>query len=194
MPRPLALAPLRGLVLTGGASSRMGRDKATIAYHGAPQWQFLADSLRACDAEPYWSCTTSQADDWMLGDHAIHDIVPGHGPASGLHAAFSRDNHVAWLVVGCDYPWIDAQDLQRLVDARADNIEAIGYLNPDTQEIEPMIALWEPAAQQRFLQAFDRGGDSARHILRSCSLRLLDPRTRTALMNRNAGDTGPVDD
>lgn len=188
MSRPHALAPLLGLVLTGGASSRMGRDKATIAYHGAPQWQVVADMLRACGADPYWSCTAQQADHWMLGDRAICDVVPGHGPASGLHAAFSREAHVAWLVVGCDYPWLEAQDLQRLVDARADDVEAISYLNPETHEIEPMIALWEPAAQQRFLQAFDRGEDSARHLLRTCALRLLDPRTRQALENRNADE------
>lgn len=188
MSRPHALAPLRGLVLTGGASSRMGRDKATIAYRSAPQWRVVADMLSACGAAPYWSCTAQQAHEWALGDHAILDIISGHGPASGLHAAFSRKEPVAWLVVGCDYPWIEARDLQRLVDARDDDVDAISYLNPETQEIEPMIALWEPAAQQRFLQAFDRGEHSARRILRACALRLLEPRTRHALENRNADE------
>jgi molybdenum cofactor guanylyltransferase len=163
----------------------MGRDKATIAYHSAPQWQRVADMLRACGADPYWSCTAQQADLWMLGDRAILDIAPGHGPASGLHAAFSRGPDSAWLVVGCDYPWLEADDLHALVDARTNDVEAISYLHPDTQEVEPMIALWEPAAQQRFLEAFDRGEDSARHILRTCTLRLLEPRTPRALMNRN---------
>ncbi|QJR35363.1 molybdenum cofactor guanylyltransferase [Gemmatimonas groenlandica] len=198
MPRTRTLAPLFGLVLTGGASSRMGRDKATIAYHGTPQWRHVADMLRACGADPYWSCTAQQGDAWLLGDRAIVDAVPGHGPASGLHAAFSaafsRDDDAAWLVIGCDYPWLDAYDVQRLVDARAEDVEAISYLNPGSQEIEPMIALWEPAAQQRFLQAFDRGERSARRILRTCALRLLDPPTPRALENRNADLADTVGD
>lgn len=194
MPRPLPLTPLFGLVLTGGASARMGRDKATIAYHATPQWQRVAELLRMCGADPHWSCTAQQADAWSLGDRAILDAVPGHGPASGLHAAFSRNNDVAWLVIGCDYPWLDAQDLQRLVDARANHVEAISYRNPVTQEMEPMIALWEPAAQQHFLRAFDRGEYSARHSLRTCALRLLDPRTPQALENRNADVVAATDD
>ena len=186
MPRDHVRAPLLGLVLTGGASSRMGRDKATIVYGDQPQWRAAAELLRACGADPYWSCTPQQASEWALGDRALHDVVPGHGPASGLHAAFSRETGSAWLVIGCDYPSLDAQDLQRLVDARGATVDAISYRNPATQEIEPMIALWEPPAQQRFLQAFDRGEYSARRILHACALRLLEPRTPQVLENRNA--------
>jgi len=164
----------------------MGRDKATIVYGDQPQWRVAGELLRACGADPFWSCTAQQASDWTLGDRAILDVTPGHGPASGLHAAFSHGPHNAWLVIGCDYPSLEAEDLQRLVDARDADIEAISYLNADTHELEPMIALWEPPAQRRFLQAFDRGEYSARRVLRSCALRLLEPRTPQVLENRNA--------
>ena len=185
MPRSGALPPLSGLVLAGGASSRMGRDKASIVYRDAPQWRAAAECLRAGGADPYWSCTAPQADAWMLGDRAILDVVPGHGPASGLHAAFSRGGTGAWLVIGCDYPGLEAQDVQRLVDARGTDVDAITYLNPETHEIEPMIALWEPAAQQRFRQALDRGEYSARRVLRACALRVIAPRVPQVLENRN---------
>ena len=176
---------LHGLVLTGGASSRMGYDKATITYHGAPQWQVVADALRACGARPFWSCSARQAAEWELGDDALLDVVPGHGPASGLHAAFSRDDDVAWLVIGCDYPWLEVQDLQRLVQARAHAIDAVSYLNEATGEIEPMITLWEPAAQRHFLRAFASGEYSARRTLRQCALCVLVPRSPHILDNRN---------
>ncbi len=180
-----ALPPLQGLVLTGGASSRMGRDKAAIAYHSAPQWRIAAERLRECGAEPFWSCSATQAVDWELGDRAILDTVPGHGPASGLHAAFSRGGSSAWLVIGCDYPNLEAQDLRCLVAARGAEHEAIAYLNAETAVIEPMIALWEPAAQQRFLRAFSSGEFSARRILGQCALHRLAPRTPQILENRN---------
>ncbi len=163
----------------------MGRDKATIVYDVEPQWRVAAELLRACGADPFWSCTVQQANDWAIGDHALLDVVAGHGPASGLHAAFSRGTGCAWLVIGCDYPSLEAQDLQRLVDARDAAVDAISYRNPETREVEPMIALWEPAAQQRFLQGFDRGEYSARHVLRSGALRLLEPRSPQLLENRN---------
>ena len=179
------LPPLQGVVLTGGASSRMGCDKAALVYHGAPQWRIAGELLRTCGAEPLWSCSAAQARDWDLGGRAVLDIVPGHGPASGLHAVFSRGDHSAWLVLGCDYPALEAQDLQHLVAARTVDYEAITYLNPASQEIEPMITLWEPASQRRFLQAFDRGEYSARRVLATCALRRLAPRNRLILENRN---------
>lgn len=179
------LPTLKGLVLTGGASSRMGRDKAAIVYRAAPQWSVAAELLRACGAEPYWSCTPQQAHDWALGDRARLDVVPGHGPASGLHAAFSSGGDTAWLVIGCDYPALEAQDLQLLVTARAADVDAVAFMNDATQEIEPMVALWEPRAQQQFLRAFASGEYSARRILRLCALRVVAARTPQALANRN---------
>jgi molybdopterin-guanine dinucleotide biosynthesis protein A len=183
--REPALPPLQGLVLTGGASARMGSDKAALVYHGEPQWRIAGNILRTCGAEPFWSCSASQASDWDLGRQAILDMVPGHGPASGLHAAFSRGDHCAWLVIGCDYPALEAQDLQQLVAARTVHFDAVTYLNPETHDIEPMITLWEPAAQQRFLQAFDRGETSARRVLATCALHRLAPRSGDVLENRN---------
>jgi len=181
---------LHGLVLTGGASSRMGRDKASIAYYGTPQWQAVAALLRACGAEPFWSCSAVQADEWKLGDRAVLDLVPGHGPASGLHAAFSRGDAAAWLVIGCDYPRLQEEDLRHLVHARSAGIDAVAYLNHETNEIDPMIALWEPAAQQQFLRAFANGKYSARRILQSCALRVIEPRAPHVLDNRNTADPG----
>lgn len=184
MREPL-LPPLQGLVLTGGASARMGRDKAALVYHGEPQWRVAGNMLQSCGATPFWSCSAVQASDWDLGEQAILDVVPGHGPASGLHAAFLRGNSSAWLVIGCDYPALDAQDLQQLVAARAMHTDAITYLNPETQDIEPMIALWEPAAQRQFLRAFAYGEYSARRVLAHCALRRVEPRSAEVLENRN---------
>ena len=181
-----ALPVLQGLVLTGGTSSRMGRDKAALVYHGEPQWRVAAEQLRACGADPFWSCSATQAANWHLGARAVLDMVPGHGPASGLHAAFSRGGNAAWLVIGCDYPWLEVQDLQRLLAARAPTFDAVTYLNPATDDIEPLITLWEPAAQRQFLRAFANGEDSARRILRTCALQALPPRSAQVLENRNA--------
>lgn len=177
---------LRGLVLTGGASSRMGRDKAEITYGAQPQWRAAADILAPICVHTYWSCTAKQRDDWGIGEAGILDVVPGHGPASGMHAAFLSAPDAAWIVIGCDYPFLETQDIHRLLEARARGIDAVTFLNHKTSEIEPMISLWEPAAEQHFLQRFAAGEHSPRRILQSCKLVTVIPREPQILHNRNS--------
>ncbi|NBX32492.1 MAG: hypothetical protein EBR07_07125 [Planctomycetes bacterium] len=176
---------LYGLVLTGGASSRMGRDKAEIIYGEQPQWRAAADIVAPICARTYWSCTAKQRDDWGIGESGIVDQVPGHGPASGIHAAFLHAPDAAWIVIGCDYPFLETQDIRRLLEARAPGVDAVTFLNHQTAEIDPMISLWEPAAVQHFMQRFAAGEQSTRRILQSCKLVTVMPREQRVLHNRN---------
>ena len=177
---------LYGLVLTGGASTRMGRDKAEITYGAQPQWRAAADIVAPICARTYWSCTAKQRDDWGIGESGIVDQVPGHGPASGIHAAFLRAPDAAWLVIGCDYPFLETHDIRRLLEARAPGVDAVTFLNHETAEIEPMISLWEPAAVQHFMQRFAAGEYSPRRILQACKLVTVVPREPQILNNRNS--------
>ena len=93
----------------------MGRDKAEIVYAQLPQWRALEEILRPLCADVFWSCTPTQQAQWGIGNRAIVDVVAGHGPASGLLAAFTKtvqESITAWLVVGCDYPILETGDLQ----------------------------------------------------------------------------------
>ena len=203
----------------------MGRDKAEIVYAQLPQWRAVEELLRPLCAEVFWSCTPTQQSQWGIGDRAIVDAVAGHGPASGLHAAFTFDAHniaqrsehnlktpcepqdvtnvrpsvgqvdpqpsiqfykeSAWLVIGCDYPLLETRDLQSLIHARTPDADAVVFFDKHKNEIEPMIALWEPSAQTQFLTAFARGEFSPQRILRSCKIKMIPPRDHSILSNRN---------
>ena len=166
----------------------MGRDKAEIVYAQLPQWRALEEILRPLCADVFWSCMPTQQAQWNIGNRAIVDVVAGHGPASGLHAAFTKteqESTTAWLVVGCDYPFLEMRDLQSLVHARSPDTDAVVFFDEHKNEIEPMIALWEPSAQTQFLAAFARGEFSPRRILRSCKLKTIQPRDNSILSNRN---------
>ena len=164
----------------------MGQDKAQITYSTRPQWQAVADLLQPFCDKVYWSCTLEQKTQWQLGALGLVDVIAGHGPASGLHSAFSSSERCAWLVVGCDYPLLESADIQSLIEAREAEIEAIAFFNQLENEIEPMIALWEPSAQQNFLEAFSKGNDSPRRILRASKLKMIAPRMNEILTSRNA--------
>ena len=181
----MSLPELHGLVLAGGRSSRMGRDKAEIAWGPRPQWRAVADLLRPVCAQVWWSCTQAQRTAWGVGEAGILDHAPDLGPAGGLHAAFTRVPDAAWMVVGCDYPDLGEHDVRALAAAREPAAEAIAFTAPSGGELDPMLSIWEPPAQRAFLRLFAAGERSPRRILGSVHLRTISPRDPATLIDRN---------
>ena len=100
-------APLHGLVLAGGRSTRMGRDKATLAYHGRSQletaWALLAPRV----SDRFVSVRPDQVGDPVRAQHPqIVDGPEGLGPAAGILAAQRAHPQAAWLVLACDLPFL----------------------------------------------------------------------------------------
>ncbi len=80
-----------GVVLAGGQSSRMGRDKATLEFDGQPLVERCVAVLRQCFPEVIV---------------VRRDDVPGLGPIGGLLTALRRAPEI--FVVACDMPFLDA--------------------------------------------------------------------------------------
>ena len=55
-------APLYGLVLAGGRSTRMGQDKSLISYHGKAQREYMADLLGQWCSRTFISCRGDQVE------------------------------------------------------------------------------------------------------------------------------------
>ncbi len=82
---------MTGVVLAGGQSSRMGRDKATLEFGGQPLVERCVAVLRQCFPEVIV---------------VRHDDVPGLGPIGGLLTALRRAPEI--FVVACDMPFLEA--------------------------------------------------------------------------------------
>jgi molybdenum cofactor guanylyltransferase len=109
---------VQSLVLAGGASRRMGIDKALISYHGEPQVRRLAAMMEGVAGPAYVSVRRSQLDDPLFqGLRLLCDQVENIGLLAGLLAAFAREPCCAWLVAAVDLPWISTGTLQRLLSA-----------------------------------------------------------------------------
>ncbi|MBV8742152.1 MAG: NTP transferase domain-containing protein, partial [Sinobacteraceae bacterium] len=59
----VAAPPLFGLVLAGGRSARMQRDKATLAYHGTSQLEWAVQRLKPCVERVFVSVRPDQQQD-----------------------------------------------------------------------------------------------------------------------------------
>jgi molybdopterin-guanine dinucleotide biosynthesis protein A len=179
-------ADVYGLVLAGGASRRMQHDKALIDYHGEPQLLWTYRLLASLLPRVFVSVRAGQRDEPVRGE--LPQIVDAHddaGPAAGILAAQTAYPDVAWLVVACDLPRLDAATLQCLLDARDTAREATAFISSHDGLPEPLCALWEPASHARLAARIEAGRLCPRKALIEGDTQLLQPYTAHALDNIN---------
>lgn len=184
--RAEAAAPLAALVLAGGRSTRMQRDKAALPYDGEPQ---LARAFRLVGElvpATFVSVRADQADEPLRAAYPrIADRLAEAGPVAGILAAQDARPDHAWLVVAVDLPRLDAGTLRHLLDARDPSALATAYRSARDGLPEPLCAIWEPASRAP-LAEFVRGGRTCpRKFLITHGARLLDLPVAAALDNVN---------
>jgi molybdopterin-guanine dinucleotide biosynthesis protein A len=181
-----AAAPVYGLVLAGGTSSRMQRDKAKLVYDGRSQLDRAVELLTRHVSPVFVSIRPSQSADPLRARYAsIVDSVPGQGPMVGIRSALAAHPDAAWLVVACDLPFLSDLALSRLLAERDPAASATAYSSVHDGMPEPLCAVWEPKAAAE-IQAFAATGrDCPRKFLMNHNVRLLVPQDRRALDNVN---------
>lgn len=182
-------APVYGLVLAGGKSSRMQTDKAALAYRGRSQ---LTEAMRLVTplvARAFVSVRADQIDEPLRAGFAqIIDREVNMGPIAGIMAAQEQFPQVAWLVVACDLPFLDAATLQHLLGARDLLRDATAYLSSHDGLPEPLCAIYEPASRKT-LTAYRRDGRQCpRKFLLQANVNLIAAPDARALDNINTRD------
>ena len=185
------IPPINALILVGGKSTRMGRDKSQIDYHGKPQWQFMVDVLRGLGLKVFISCREEQAAQFN-GENLIFDSFTGLGPFGAIASAFRENPNTAWLVVACDLPLLNENTLKTLIENRKPSAIATTYRSPapptpqgGERFPEPLITIWEPKSYAILLQFLAQGVSCPRKVLINSDTHIIDPSVPEALMNVN---------
>ena len=182
-------APVFGLVLAGGASTRMQRDKAAIEYHGQSQLHWTFKLLSHVCAATFVSVRPDQREEpTRAGLPQIVDRQPGIGPIAGITAALQAHPKAAWLVVACDLPFLNEQTLRELLARRDVHKLATAFRSSHDGLPEPLCAIWEPAAREPLLAYLEAGKQCPRKFLINADTLLLDLPSANALDNVNTAD------
>jgi molybdopterin-guanine dinucleotide biosynthesis protein A len=143
-----------GFVLVGGNSSRMGRDKARLPFHGKTLVEHVASTV----ADAAGSVTLVGAPERYasLGFPMLADNRTGAGPLAGIHTALAS-SPAAWnLIVACDMPGISAPFLRSLL-AAAESSEADCLLPAGPSGLpEPLCAVYHSRCLEVIGAALDR--------------------------------------
>jgi molybdopterin-guanine dinucleotide biosynthesis protein A len=178
--------PLHGLVLAGGMSTRMGRDKAALQYHGKPQVAHCHELLSAYCEGVYVSCRLEQTVEESLANYeSITDSFVGIGPMGGILSALRLDPHAAWLVLACDLPYVTEETLETLVHCRNPFKPATAFMSAHDGFPEPLCAIYEPKSVHRLLAFLARGYQCPRKVLINSDTQLIEAPEHGELDNVN---------
>lgn len=106
-----------GVVLTGGASTRMGVDKATLTVGDKPMAVRVADVMWEAGCQPVECQGGDLAAMAEYGLEAFPDRDPGSGPVAAIRDALVRHDDRDVVVAACDLIELDGATVAALVSA-----------------------------------------------------------------------------
>lgn len=179
-------APLLGLVLAGGRSTRMRTDKAALRYGGHSQLERAMALITPHVTHAYVSVRADQSRDPLRARfQQIRDTHENLGPIAGLLAAQTSHPEAAWLVLACDLPLLDERTLAHLVHSRAPERVATAYRSSHDGLPEPLCAIWEPRSAAPLAAYVASGRQCPRRFLLGADTCLIDEPNPGALDNIN---------
>lgn len=143
------------IVLAGGKSSRMGRDKLRLEYRGQTLLRRAFDRFSA-EFDTYVSGGSAEE----FGAAAIADIFPGCGPISGLHAALLQFETV--FLVAADMPFALPDEAKRIIGGLGEFDACAGQVDG---RAEPLFAVYSRAVMPEVLRALESGDYSLHRLL-----------------------------
>jgi molybdenum cofactor guanylyltransferase len=186
----VSIRSVYGLILAGGLSTRMQRDKAALKYQGKTQLDRAFELASRHLTRVFVSVRADQTLDPTRAQRPmIVDSVAGDGPIVGIRSALAAYPQVAWLVFACDLPFLSDAVIETLLRER-DSVGfatsfATAYKSAHDGLPEPLCAIWEPSAANALADYQAGGGHCPRKFLIRHGARLLEPPDARALDNVN---------
>ena len=156
-----------GLVMCGGQSNRMGTDKSMLQYFEKPQRYQVYDMLLPFCEKVFISCNQVQA----KSIEPEYDFIPDdnpfskNGPMGALLTAFTKypDKHM--LLIGCDYPFLKAAELEIFSKLCIDI--PVSFYNKEAVIFESMLAWYPCSCFDELMYMFGTKQFSLQQLLRN---------------------------
>jgi molybdenum cofactor guanylyltransferase len=147
-----------GVVLCGGASRRMGRDKTLIEVDGQPMAARVAAALTAAGCRPVVAVGGDAVALRACGLDVLADELPGEGPLGGILTALHWAPTEAVFIAAADLPWLDAATVGAVIAAGPVAVAV-------TDRLEPLCACWSRSSAGLLAEQLVAGLRSVRGAL-----------------------------
>jgi molybdopterin-guanine dinucleotide biosynthesis protein A len=135
-----------GILLAGGMSSRMGREKGSLRIGGRMLYEYPLRALEmVCDQI---LISTSNSFPGILTHTTVCDEIRGIGPMGGIHACLERSSTDLNLVLSYDLPLVNVGLLNYLLEKSGDWDMVAPAVQ--TGRPEPLCALYRKSMSSVF--------------------------------------------
>lgn len=153
---------IEGFVLAGGASSRMGTDKARLVLGGRSFIQRIATAVTAVASTVtiVGANRTGEDDMVIVNGHTlpvVADVFEQWGALGGLHAALSAARTEWAAVVACDLPFVSGDLFLRLASLRR-GYDAVAPVQADGRA-QPLCSLYRVEACLPLIEKLIKDGE-----------------------------------
>lgn len=177
MAAPTRFTDVAGVILAGGESSRMGRNKALLEVNGERMIETAYRRMADLFDEVLLVTNTPESYDF-IPCRKIADIHPGMGPLGGIHAALSSTVAERAFVIACDMPGLNPRLIRELC-----SIEGGDVVIPETPGgLEPLHAVYSKSCLPKMEQMLFAGERRILSFFDLAQVRLV-PRGRIAALD-----------
>lgn len=176
------MTDIEGVILVGGQSRRMGRDKSTLVLAGTTMLERIGSAMAPL------------VERIRLVGGQIHanpafpvqpDLRPNQGPLSGIHAALATANASCVVVVACDLPFVTTRLLSGLAELMSSTIDAV--VPRVAGRAVPVCAVYRTRCLSELEASLDRGELEAHRLLDGLETRFVENEALARLDPRGLG-------
>lgn len=158
------------IVLCGGGSKRMGRDKSMIPIQGQPM---LSSVLNQLIPNFRNVLVSGEKEKYAFsGCHVVEDIKPDCGPLMGLLSSLKQSPHELNFVTACDVPDIHLPIIRNMLSVIG-NHDAVVPIIDDVRK-QPLFAVYRKSVEETIETLMAEGKQSMHALLDHLNVHYLE--------------------
>ncbi|MCF6183282.1 MAG: molybdenum cofactor guanylyltransferase [Bacteroidales bacterium] len=161
---------ITGIILAGGKSSRMGKDKALLKIRNKTLTEILYETLSFFCSEIIIS--TNNPEVKINGTISVCDEIHDIGPAGGIISSLNTSTNEKNIIISVDTPFVSIELLKYLTDNSDKEID-ITILS-EKGALQPLIGIYKKNVAKTFLSESEKGNYKVRNVIKLLNSKIID--------------------
>lgn len=158
---------LSAIILAGGKSSRMGREKGLSIYKQKSMVEYAIKLAKSFCSE----CILVANNPGYEGFNAklVADVYPNKGPLGGIYSGMKQSKAEQFLVLPCDMPELKASVIARLLKSHKTEVS----IAKQGGRLHPLVGIYNKVILDRLESCLESDNLAVMSLLDQCHIEIL---------------------